>query len=75
MSMLSSYSPVLKRKLRGVMVGRMIMQHPWLCRHIDDCFYDASGPQLTRREIVMKYVDYVEQFTSTHRISFLYDLL
>lgn len=53
----------------------MIMQHPWLCRHIDDCFYDASGPQLTRREIVMKYVDYVEQFTSTHRTSNMYDLL
>lgn len=51
------------------------MQHPWLCRHIDDCFYDASGPHLTRREIVMKYVNYVEQFTSTHRISIIYVLL
>ena len=42
------------------MIGRMAAQNPWLFRHADECFYRINGPHLTRRQIVMNYVDYVE---------------
>ena len=59
--------PIRKRKLRGVMIGRMAAQNPWLFRHADECFYQINGPHLTRRQIVMNYVDYVESFQKSHR--------
>ena len=59
--------PIRKRKLRGVMIGRMAAQNPWLFRHADDCFYQINGPHLTRRQIVMNYIDYVESFQKSHR--------
>ena len=49
------------------MIGRAMMNNPWMFRHADDLFYHTEGPRLTRREVVMKYVDYVEQFINTHR--------
>ena len=59
--------PIRKRKLRGVMIGRMAAQNPWLFRHADECFYQINGPHLTRRQIVMNYIDYVESFQKSHR--------
>ena len=59
--------PIRKRKLRGVMIGRMAAQNPWLFRHADECFYQIDGPHLTRRQIVMNYIDYVESFQKSHR--------
>lgn len=50
------------------MIGRAVMQNPWMFRHADECFYQTPGPHLTRRQIVMNYIDYVEQFLETHRI-------
>lgn len=49
------------------MIGRMAAQNPWLFRHADECFYQIDGPHLTRRQIVMNYVDYVESFQNSHR--------
>ena len=49
------------------MIGRMAAQNPWLFRHADECFYQINGPHLTRRKIVMNYIDYVESFHKSHR--------
>lgn len=57
----------LHRKLRGVMIGRMVMQNPFVLRHIDEAFYHTPSPRLSRRQIVEDYVNYVEQFLETHR--------
>lgn len=62
------HSPKRGRKLRGVMIGRMAMQSPWLFRHCDEAFYGCEGPRLTRRQVVEKYCDYVEKLQKTHRI-------
>lgn len=61
------YSDRLHRKVKGVMIGRMVMKNPYLLRHIDKCFYGVPDPGLSRRQIVEKYVDYVEHFLATHR--------
>ena len=57
----------LHRKVKGVMIGRMVMKNPYLLRHIDKCFYGVPDPGLSRRQIVERYVDYVEHFLATHR--------
>ena len=58
--------PKLKRKVRGVMIGRSVMQNPWLFRHADELFYHSTGPNLTRREILNRYIDYVERLEEKH---------
>lgn len=63
------HSDRLHRKVKGVMIGRMVMKNPYLLRHIDKCFYGVPDPGLSRRQIVEKYVDYVEHFLATHRIA------
>ncbi|KAM7454649.1 hypothetical protein BLSTO_04594 [Blastocystis sp. subtype 1] len=60
------HSERLHRKVKGVMIGRMVMKNPYLLRHIDKCFYGVPDPGLSRRQIVEKYVDYVEHFLATH---------
>ena len=45
----------------------MVMQHPWLFRHADELFYHSTGPHLTRREILNRYIDYVEKLEEKHR--------
>ena len=62
-----THSEKLHRKVKGVMIGRMVMKNPYLLRHIDSCFYGTPDPGLSRRQIVEKYVSYVEQFLETHR--------
>ena len=61
------HSERLHRKVKGVMIGRMVMRNPYLLRHIDKCFYGVPDPGLSRRQIVEKYVDYVDHFLATHR--------
>ena len=53
------------------MVGRMVMQHPWLFRHADDQFYKSAGPGLSRREVINRYIDYVEKLEVSHGMSFI----
>ena len=66
-----SPSPKRHRRLRGVMIGRMAMQNPWLLRHVDELFYNSPGPHLSRRQVIERYVDYVEQMEKKHRTSLL----
>lgn len=59
-------SPKRHRRLRGVMIGRMAMQNPWLLRHVDEFFYNSPGPNLSRRQVIERYVDYVERMEKKH---------
>ena len=68
---LLSFSPKRHRRLRGVMIGRMAMQNPWLFRHDDEYFNKTPGPHLSRRQVIERYVDYVEQMEKKHCSSLL----
>lgn len=44
----------------------MVMQHPWLFRHADEQFYKSKGPALSRREVINRYIAYVEKLEDSH---------
>ena len=48
------------------MIGRLVMQQPWLFRHTDERFFHRTSPRLSRRQIVEKYVSYVERMEKEH---------
>lgn len=45
----------------GVMIGREAYQNPFCLVDVDRVFYTSSKPPLSRSEIVMAYLPYVEQ--------------
>ncbi len=44
----------------GVMIGREAYRNPWLLTEVDQRFYGEPGLQLTRAEIVERFIDYVD---------------
>lgn len=45
----------------GVMIGRAAYNEPWNLRHADRLIFNADrNPNLSRREIVAKYLDYAD---------------
>lgn len=51
------HSERLHRKVKGVMIGRMVMKNPYLLRHIDKCFYgvptlDCHGGKSLRSMLI-----------------------
>ena len=48
------------RRVDGVMIGRAVMEDPYLLALADRVFYGASEPPPTRAEVVADYLPYVE---------------
>lgn len=45
----------------GIMIGRAAYQYPWNLRNADRLLYGAErNPNLSRREIIERYIDYAE---------------
>lgn len=42
------------------MIGRSIYDNPWRYRHIDSVIYNDIDNRISKYDIVMKYLDYVE---------------
>jgi len=45
----------------GVMIGRTAYQNPYLFADIDSYFYQDAQPVPSREQIIVRYLDYVEQ--------------
>jgi tRNA-dihydrouridine synthase A len=50
----------LDKGLHGVMLGRKIMDDPWFIRNFDSLYYGTPDPGFTRREVILKYGDFVQ---------------
>lgn len=48
-------------KIDGVMIGREAYENPYLFARADQEFFGKSYPSLSRREIIQKYIPYVEE--------------
>ena len=47
--------------LQGVMLGRAIMNQPYLLHTVDHLFYSLPFAPLTERDVVMHYIDYAQK--------------
>ena len=45
----------------GVMLGRAVYQNPYLLAHVDGDYYGDSRPTISRRNIVIGMIDYIEK--------------
>ncbi|MGB0553103.1 MAG: tRNA dihydrouridine(20/20a) synthase DusA [Alphaproteobacteria bacterium] len=45
----------------GVMLGRAIYQNPYLLAHVDGDYYGDNRPTVSRRDIVIGMIDYIER--------------
>eukprot|EP00826_Nyctotherus_ovalis_P034857 TRINITY_DN2940_c0_g1_i1.p3 TRINITY_DN2940_c0_g1~~TRINITY_DN2940_c0_g1_i1.p3 ORF type:complete len:127 (-),score=29.51 TRINITY_DN2940_c0_g1_i1:146-526(-) len=48
-----------ENKLGGCMVGRAARDNPWLIGQFDKEFYGVANPGLSRKEVVLKYAEYI----------------
>jgi tRNA-dihydrouridine synthase A len=59
--------------LDGVMLGRAAYHNPWILSGVDQVFGHGAGPVTSRREVVERYMPYVEaelaRGTPLHRIT------
>ena len=51
-----------KALLRGVMVGRAAYQSPWILSDVDRLLYDDVNQNLSRREVMHRYIVYGELY-------------
>eukprot|EP00826_Nyctotherus_ovalis_P001000 TRINITY_DN10102_c0_g1_i12.p1 TRINITY_DN10102_c0_g1~~TRINITY_DN10102_c0_g1_i12.p1 ORF type:complete len:267 (+),score=77.51 TRINITY_DN10102_c0_g1_i12:349-1149(+) len=49
------------RKLAGCMIGRVAYNDPWMMGRIDREMFGEKGCELSRREVLLKYAEAVEQ--------------
>jgi tRNA-dihydrouridine synthase A len=45
----------------GVMLGRAVYQNPYLLAHVDGDYYGDNRPTISRRDIVIGMIDYIEK--------------
>ncbi len=45
----------------GVMIGRSVYNNPMLLAEVDNLYYGAKRQPITPKEVVLQYIDYVEQ--------------
>jgi len=48
-----------KNRLGGCMVGRAARDNPWLVGRFDKEFHGIPNPDLSRKEIILNYADYL----------------
>eukprot|EP00301_Raphidiophrys_heterophryoidea_P000273 c10133_g1_i2.p1 GENE.c10133_g1_i2~~c10133_g1_i2.p1 ORF type:complete len:434 (-),score=74.54 c10133_g1_i2:238-1455(-) len=60
--------PEFKNPVHSVMYGRAAWHDPWMFRHTDSQFFKSNDPGFTRREIVEKYLDYVDSLPEPHPV-------
>lgn len=54
------------KKLAGVMMGRAAYKSPWEFRNADTRVFNCDrDPNLSRREVVLQYLDYAESMQET----------
>ncbi|KAJ8449993.1 hypothetical protein Cgig2_029355 [Carnegiea gigantea] len=57
----------LKKGAHGVMVGRAAYNNTWqLLRHVDSAVYGAPASDLTRRQVLEKYIEYGDSVLGTN---------
>jgi tRNA-dihydrouridine synthase A len=57
----------LQHGLAGVMIGRAVVANPWAFRNVDTKIYKKDqDPNLSRREILIKYAAYATEMEKTH---------
>eukprot|EP00826_Nyctotherus_ovalis_P010883 TRINITY_DN12842_c0_g1_i3.p4 TRINITY_DN12842_c0_g1~~TRINITY_DN12842_c0_g1_i3.p4 ORF type:complete len:127 (+),score=28.50 TRINITY_DN12842_c0_g1_i3:578-958(+) len=47
--------------LYGCMVGRAANENPWILGAVDKEFYGVANPGLSRKEVVLKYAEYIDK--------------
>jgi len=50
-----------EKKIKGCMIGRAALDNPWSLSNYDSMFYGKTDQNLTRKEIVYRYIDYCEE--------------
>ncbi len=45
----------------GVMLGRAVYKNPYLLAHVDQAFFDAAAPIISRDEVMDKFIPYAEK--------------
>lgn len=49
------------RHIRGVMIGRLLTKSSWLFHYVDSFFYEDSTPDMSRYDVMMKYIEFCEK--------------
>jgi len=52
---------VMKKEVAGCMIGRVAYNNPWIMGRIDKEIYGDKGCELSRKEVVLKYAEYIEK--------------
>lgn len=47
--------------LYGCMIGRVANENPWIIGDVDRIFYGVPNPGLSRKEVVLKYAEYIDK--------------
>jgi tRNA-dihydrouridine synthase A len=49
------------QRLEGIMIGRAAYENPWILTDIDERFYGKKNLNLSKKEVVYKYADYIDK--------------
>jgi len=52
-----------EKGLYGCMVGRVANENPWILGAIDKKFYGVPNPGLSRKEVILRYAEYLDKET------------